>query len=106
MAGDSFYPGAHWEILECTDDFIEEHFIEGFHRTTVTDGEISLHYRQNFSHNIERMIFTGKAELTKCWRDREIVKNIYRVVKFDKQPPTATEPNLSFFQKHKLVLES
>ena len=43
LAGDSFSPGAYWEFLECTGDFIKETRQEGFRAPTEPEGV--HHYR-------------------------------------------------------------
>ena len=63
LAGDSFSPGAYWELLECIGELIKEKRQEGFRAPTEPEGETSKVTKRNNTHKFDRMAFTGKVEL-------------------------------------------
>ena len=48
LVGDSFSPGAHWELLEMTGNFVEERTQDGLRAPTVPDGKMPLVLKKKF----------------------------------------------------------
>ena len=96
LAGESFSPGAHWELLECTGEFIQETREEGFRAPTEPEGETSTVKKRNYTQSFDRMVFTGKAELPKAYRNGRLSN------KYQKVPCTETQPSMPFIRKHNL----
>ena len=53
LAGESFSPGAYWEHLPCTGDFVIETRQEGFRGPTEPEGEISRVKKRNFTQKFD-----------------------------------------------------
>ena len=100
LAGDSFSPGAYWEFLECTGELIKETREEGFRAPTEPEGEKSKVTKRNYTQKFDRMVFTGKAELPRVYRNGRL-SNKYQTV-----PHTETQPRMAFIRKHNLCVGS
>ena len=60
LAGDSSSPGAYWDPLECTGDYVKDKTPEGFRAPTVPADEVSLVKKRNYTQKFDRMVFFRK----------------------------------------------
>ena len=105
-AGDAFTPGAHWELLECDGEYINESIPRGFRAPTVPSGENATVKKRNYKVKFDRMAFTGLTELPKRHRNGAIAKKRDGSIIFETKAHTNTEVNMTFVRKHKLNVDS
>jgi hypothetical protein len=106
LAGNAFAPGAYWEELVCEGEFVNESIPNGFRAPTVPLGENSTVRKQNYSQKFDRMVFSGKTELPKRYRNDAIAKERNGEIKFEKRAHDFTEVRMDFVRKHKLNVDS
>ena len=106
LAGDSFSPGAYWEMLECNGEYVSETLAPGFRSPTVPAGENPAVKKRNYTQKFDRMVFSGKAEVPKRMRNGVISRKRNGEIIFENRPHQQTEVRMSFMQKHKLTAQS
>ena len=106
MAGDAFSPGAHWEILECNGEFLNEKTQEGLRAPTVPAGEVPMVRKRNFEQRFDRMVFSGKTEIPMRYQNGRLKKDRDGNVQYELQPHEETEARISFIRSNKLNLDS
>ena len=106
LAGDSFSPGAHWELLEMTGNFVEERTQDGLRAPTVPVGEVPLVKKRNFEQKFDRMVFSGKTEVPARYNNNRIKKNKEGKVQYQTQPHEETEARMSFIRANRLSVDS
>ena len=106
LAGDVFTPGAYWELLECSGDFVEEKTQEGLRAPTVLQGEVLLARKRNYKEKFDRMVFTGKTYLPSRYSNGRLKQDKEGKYSYELRPHEHTEPNLSFIRQNKLDLDS
>jgi hypothetical protein len=105
-AGAGFDDRAHWVLLEQDgDEILEEQRnlrdIDGqaFRAPTEPENEVKEHYakKKNYSYQIDRPVFTGKATLPRKWTNGQLAVNSEGVIQYDKeQPVDETTPNIEW----------
>ena len=107
QAGEHFSPGAHWELLKCEGDFVNENIIpRGFRAPTIPEGEVPLVRKRNYQQKFDRMVFSGKTELPKKYKNGSIAKDRSGNIIFEERAHTETEVRMDFIRKHKLNEDS
>ena len=107
QAGEHFSPGAHWELLKCEGEFVnEDHIPRGFRAPTIPEGEVPLVSKRNYNQKFDRMVFSGKTELPKRYKNGGIAKDRSGNIIFEQRAHTETEVRMSFIRKHKLNEDS
>ena len=107
MAGAGFTPGAHWVMLECDGQVIEDDGIEGFRAPTVPAGEVPFVKKRNYNQQFDRMDFIGPTELPRRWKYVRLSKQKSSgEVHYEKRAHDKTAPNMDWVRKNKLTLDS
>ena len=96
LAGDSFSPGAYWDLLECKGDYVEDKTPEGFRAPTDPADEVSQVKKRNYAQKFDRMVFPGKTELPVMRRDGRLKKNKQGKVQYEIQAHNKTEAKMTF----------
>ena len=113
--GDGFDVGAYWEVLEQDGDKINEEDLRDvdgveFRAPTEPENETREQYqtKRNYSHRIDRRVFTGKATLPKFWRGRLLATNqrTKEVLYEEDMPVEDTTPNINWCKSKGLDLDS
>ena len=106
LAGDGFSPGAHWELLECNGEFVEENIPNNLRAPTVPLGERVLQKKRNYAQKFDRMVFTGKTLLPARYKNGALKKDKEGRFQYEEKPHEKTEPSISFIHKNKLNINS
>ena len=106
LAGDSFSPGAYWDLLECKGDYVEDKTSEGFRAPTDPADEVSQVKKRNYAQKFDRMVFSGKTELPAMRRDGRLKKNKQGKVKYEIRAHNKTEAKMTFIRKNNLNVDS
>lgn len=110
LAGDTFDPGARWELLtQDESEPVDEEVLNvagvSFHGpTSETAGGGAK--KLNYSEHFDRMVFTGSAKQPKIYANGRIALDQNRNVLYEVKPHTETVPNLEFCQENGLDLDS
>ena len=80
----------------------QNHIPRGFQAQTVPEGEIPFVKKRKFAQNFDRIVFSGKTEVPRRYKNGAIAKDWNRENIFETKSHESTEVKMIFIRKNKL----